>query len=103
LLERVGLAGSADRRVATFTRGMKSRLGLARAMLHRPRALFLDEPTAGLDPEGLRGMLDLIREQKRSGCAVFLATRDPSIAGEICDRVALIADGIVPARGRGSE
>jgi len=101
LLERVGLADSADRRVKTFSEGMMNRLGLARALLHRPRALFLDEPTAGLDPESAREMSDLIREQKESGRAIFLATRDRAVADGLCDRVALIANGIVMAPGRG--
>jgi fluoroquinolone transport system ATP-binding protein len=93
LLSRVGLADEADLRVSQFSKGMKVRLGFVRALLHRPELLFLDEPTAGLDPVNARIVKDLIREQREAGRTVFLTTHDMTVADELCDRVAFIVDG----------
>ncbi len=76
LLERLGLSEAADRRVGQYSKGMKMRLNLARSVLHRPRALFLDEPTSSLDPANARVVRDIIREQAEAGAAVFLTTHD---------------------------
>ena len=73
LLARMGLEGAANRAVATFSKGMTQRLGLAQAMLHDPELLILDEPTSGLDPEGRRLVLDIIRRKKRRGAPCFSA------------------------------
>jgi fluoroquinolone transport system ATP-binding protein len=93
LLERVGLQGDCGLRVSQFSKGMKNRLSVARALLHDPEILFMDEPTAGLDPLNSRRIKDLIREQKDARKTVFLTTHDMSLADELCDRVALIVDG----------
>ena len=93
LLEQVGLADDGDTPVAQYSKGMKNRLSVARALLNDPELLFLDEPTGGLDPVGGRGIKDLLREQKQHGKTVFLATHDMAVADQICDRVAFIVDG----------
>lgn len=92
-LERVGLAADADTRVGQFSKGMQVRLNLARALLHRPEVLFLDEPTAGLDPASARLVKDIVREQRAAGRTVFLTTHDMTVAEQLCDRVAFVVDG----------
>ncbi|MDE3000631.1 MAG: ABC transporter ATP-binding protein [Gemmatimonadota bacterium] len=93
LLEQVGLDEDGDRRVGEFSRGMRGRLNFARALLNRPELLFLDEPTAGLDPVGSLRIRDLILERREAGATVFLTTHDMAVADELCDRVAFIVDG----------
>ena len=93
LLEMVGLAGDGRRLVAEYSKGMKTRLGVARALLNDPRLIFLDEPTVGLDPGSGRGVRNLVRELKQAGRTVFLTTHDMTVADELCDRVAFIVDG----------
>ena len=96
LLERVDLADEADTRIGSFSKGMAMRLNFVRALLHRPRLLFLDEPTSGMDPVNARRIKTLIREQRAAGTTVFLTTHDMSVADELCDRVAFIVDGRIP-------
>ena len=72
---------------------LKNRLSVARALLHDPELLFLDEPTAGLDPVNALRIKDIIRQEKQAGKTIFLATHDMSAADELCDRVAFIVDG----------
>ncbi|MCZ6915581.1 MAG: ABC transporter ATP-binding protein [Gemmatimonadetes bacterium] len=93
LLEMVGLQGDGDLRVSQYSKGMKVRLGVARALLHRPELLFLDEPTAGLDPGSTRRIKELIKHQRDEGKTVFLTTHDMTVADELCDRVAFIVEG----------
>ena len=93
LLEMVGLAGDGRRLVSEYSKGMKTRLGVARALLNDPQLIFLDEPTAGLDPASGRGVRRLVRELKQAGRTVFLTTHDMTVADELCDRVAFIVDG----------
>jgi fluoroquinolone transport system ATP-binding protein len=93
LLELVGLRDDAGVPVGQFSKGMQARLNVARALLHRPELLFLDEPTAGLDPVNARNIRELIRVQKRAGRTVFLTTHNMAVADELCDRVAFIVDG----------
>ena len=93
LLELVGLGDDGDSPVSHFSKGMKNRLSVARALLHRPELLFLDEPTAGLDPASARGIKDLLKTQRSAGRTVFLTTHDMTVADELCDRVAFIVDG----------
>jgi fluoroquinolone transport system ATP-binding protein len=97
LLERVGLAEDAGRRVGEFSKGMRGRLTLARALLHRPELLFLDEPTAGLDPGTARRIRQVIREARDEGATIFLTTHDMVTANELCDRVAFLVDGRIAA------
>lgn len=93
VLEEVGLGDDAGRRVGEFSKGMRGRLNLARALLHAPEILFLDEPTAGLDPATSRRIRDLIRRRREGGATVFLTTHDMQTAGELCDRVAFLFGG----------
>jgi len=93
LLERVGLTDAADRRVSEYSKGMKMRLNLVRALLQDPPLLFLDEPTTGLDPSNARNVRDLIREYRDAGTTVFLTTHDMTVADDLCDRVAFMIDG----------
>lgn len=96
-LELVDLADVADQRAATFSKGMKMRLNLARALLHRPDVLFLDEPTAGLDPNHAAQVHEVVRRQAAAGRTVFLTTHDMLTVEELCDRVAFMLDGRVRA------
>ena len=93
LLDQVGLGEDADKRVSQFSKGMRGRLNVARAMLPKPDLLFLDEPTAGLDPVSSRQIRDLIRARRQAGTTVFLTTHDMVVADDLCDRVAFIVDG----------
>ena len=97
LLARVGLDGQADQRVDRFSKGMRSRLDLCRALVADPELLFLDEPTAALDPGYARQVRTLVRGFADRGGAVLLTTHDMHVAEAICDRVALIVDGRVVA------
>ena len=93
LLEQVGLEDDGEMLVSQYSKGMKNRLNVARSMLHNPEILFLDEPTAGLDPVNGRRIKDLIFEQKEQGRTIFLTTHDMTVADELCDRIAFIVDG----------
>jgi fluoroquinolone transport system ATP-binding protein len=97
LLRRVGLEADGDKRVGEFSKGMRGRLTLARALLHRPELLFLDEPTAGLDPLTARRIRHVIRETREAGATIFLTTHDMVTADELCDRVAFLVDGRIAA------
>ena len=97
LLDRVGLQQDADKRVGEFSKGMRGRLTLARALLHRPELLFLDEPTAGLDPLTARRIRQVIRDARSAGATIFLTTHDMVTADELCDRVAFLVDGRIAA------
>jgi fluoroquinolone transport system ATP-binding protein len=93
LLEQVALGEDAATPVGQYSKGMKNRLSVARALLHNPEMLFLDEPTSGLDPVNGRRIKDLIKAQREAGRTVFLTTHDMSVVDELCDRVAFIVDG----------
>ena len=93
LLDLVGLQESGDMLVSQYSKGMKTRLGVARALVNNPGLIFMDEPTAGLDPVNARRVKDVIRAQQNMGRTVFLTTHDMTVADELCDRVALIVDG----------
>jgi ABC-2 type transport system ATP-binding protein len=97
LLERVGLAQKADVKVETFSRGMRQRLHLARGLVAGARMLFLDEPTAGMDPIAAREIRDLIKEIQNEGTTILLATHDMAEAELLCDRVTLIDRGRILA------
>jgi len=100
ILERVGLSGAAERRVRTYSRGMRQRLGLAQAIVHRPKLLILDEPMSGLDPLGRRDVRLLIREIARDGATVFFSSHILSDVESLCDRVGVVAGGKLVAVGR---
>ena len=97
VLKWVGLNDDADKRVSDFSKGMKTRLNLARSLIHQPRILFLDEPTTGLDPVNARRVKDLILELRQQGTTIFVTTHDMMVADELCDRVAFIAGGKISA------
>ena len=88
-IEQMGLAGRGGDKVGTFSKGMKQRLALARVLLHEPRILFLDEPTAGLDPEAARNLRELIVSLKKEGRTILLSTHNLTEAEELCDRIAV--------------
>jgi ABC-type multidrug transport system ATPase subunit len=93
LLERVGLGTRGRDRVSGYSKGMRQRLTVARALLNRPDVLFLDEPTDGLDPVSARSIRALIREEAERGAAVLLTTHDMHEADQLSDRVAFIDEG----------
>lgn len=95
LLERVGLEEDGDLPVGQFSKGMKNRLNLARALLHDPEVLFLDEPTSGLDPVNARRVKDLIRAQQQAGKTIVLTTHNMVVADELCDQVAFLVGGTI--------
>lgn len=95
LLETVGLSSQEDLLVSQYSKGMKSRLSVARSLLHHPEVLFLDEPTAGLDPLNARRIKEIVRGQKEAGKTIFLTTHDMAVADELCDRVAFIVEGAI--------
>ena len=97
LLERVGLADRAGDRVGSYSKGMRQRLMVARALVHRPSALFLDEPTDGLDPVSSKAIRGIIREEAERGAAVLLTTHDMWEADELSHRVAFINEGRIYA------
>lgn len=97
LLERVGLGSRGRDRVSNFSKGMKQRLMVARALVNRPRILFLDEPTEGLDPVSSESLRNLILETRASGTTIFLTTHDMFEADRLSDRVAFINQGKIVA------
>ncbi len=98
LLDMVGLAGRGDEKIQGYSRGMKQRLHIARALLHDPELLFLDEPTIGLDPVGARQLRNLIRELKERGKTILLTTHYMFEADALCDIIAVIDQGKIVAQ-----
>ncbi|TKI12859.1 ABC transporter ATP-binding protein [Bacillus wiedmannii] len=92
ILEKVGLSGEEDSKVSTFSGGMKQRLGIAQALLHKPALIVMDEPVSALDPIGRREVLNLIEEIKKD-TTILLSTHILSDAEEICERFVMIKDG----------
>jgi ABC-2 type transport system ATP-binding protein len=99
LLDLVGLTTAADRKVAGFSTGMKQRLGLGAALLHRPSLIILDEPTNGLDPAGMREVRTLIRQLADDGITIFLSSHLLHEVEQVCDRIAVIRQGAIVAQG----
>jgi ABC-2 type transport system ATP-binding protein len=97
LLERVGLVGKGKVKVETFSKGMRQRLMVARALVNRPRILFLDEPTDGLDPVSAAAIRNIIKEEQARGVTVFLTTHDMVEADKLSNRVAFINKGQIVA------
>ena len=89
-LKLMGLWERREGRVGTFSKGMKQRLALARALLHEPKVLFLDEPTAGLDPEAAREVREMIKRLSLEGRTIFLSTHNLSEAEFLCHRIAIV-------------
>jgi len=97
LLKRIGLAGRENDRVETYSKGMKQRLMVARSIVNKPRILFLDEPTAGLDPTSSESIRNIILEERERGATVFLTTHDMMEADKLSDRVAFMNQGQIVA------
>ncbi|MGB9749352.1 MAG: ABC transporter ATP-binding protein [Caldisericia bacterium] len=97
LIEKVGLKGKENDLVKTFSKGMKQRLMVARALVNDPEILFLDEPTAGLDPVSSEEIRNIILEEKKKGKTIFLTTHDMYEADKLSDRVAFINYGKIVA------
>jgi ABC-2 type transport system ATP-binding protein len=100
LLELVGLSRARKRRLGTYSKGMLQRIGLAQALIHDPKLVVLDEPTAGVDPVGSRDIRDLILDLKRRGITVLLSSHLLAQAQEICDRIGILSDGLLVREGR---
>jgi len=94
-LALMGLEDRGDDRVASFSKGMKQRLALARALLHEPKVLFLDEPTAGLDPEVAREFRDLIEDLSGEGRTIFLSTHNLAEAEQLSRRIAVVRTQLI--------
>ncbi|MDH4143167.1 MAG: ATP-binding cassette domain-containing protein [Chloroflexota bacterium] len=103
LLEQFDLTDAADRTVKTYSGGMRRRLDLASALIGRPRLLFLDEPTTGLDPRSRLGMWDVIRSLVREGTTLLLTTQYLEEADELADTIAVVDHGRIIARGTADE
>jgi len=100
VLERVGLAGEATKRVAAYSRGMRQRLGIAEVLIKAPRVVFLDEPTVGLDPDGTQRMLEMIHTMSREqAITVFFSSHLLDQVQRISDRVGIMLDGALVAAG----
>jgi len=100
LLALLDLTGSGDQLIGGYSRGMRQKMALAAALLPRPQALFLDEPTVGLDPGSTRTLKDILRRlAQEEGAAVFLSTHTLDVAQEICDRVGIFHRGQLVALG----
>ncbi len=99
LLDLVGLTEAGDRRIGAYSKGMLQRIGLAQAMVHDPRLLILDEPTAGVDPAGSRQIRDLILQLKERGKTILLTSHLLEQVQEVCDRVGILAKGRLVREG----
>jgi ABC-2 type transport system ATP-binding protein len=103
LLERFDLVEAGERRVVTYSGGMRRRLDLAASLMRRPRVLFLDEPTTGLDPRSRRGLWSLVRSLVSDGVTVFLTTQYLDEADALADRIAVLDRGRIVAEGSAAE
>jgi ABC-2 type transport system ATP-binding protein len=103
LLDQLHLSEAADRRIATYSRGMLQRIGLAQALINDPDLLILDEPTGGMDPLGRMEIRKIIADLRTRGKTVFFSSHELSEVELVCDHVAIIANGRVAARGSVSE
>lgn len=99
LLALVGLTGARDQRLHGYSKGMLQRIGLAQALINDPRLVVLDEPTAGVDPAGSRDIRDLILDLKSRGVTVLLSSHLLGQVQEVCDRVGILANGVLVREG----
>src|SRR6266849_9856627 len=100
LLELVGLTNARDQRLSTYSKGMLQRIGLAQALVNEPKLVVLDEPTAGVDPAGSRDIRNLIVDLKRRGITVLLSSHLLAQVQVICDRIGILAKGVLVREGR---
>ncbi|MCX6060032.1 MAG: ABC transporter ATP-binding protein [Chloroflexi bacterium] len=103
VLDLVSLSNAAHKKVSNFSTGMKQRVGLAMALVHRPRFVILDEPTNGLDPAGMREIRQLLRSLVENGTSVLLSSHLLNEVQQVCDRIAVLNQGRVVAQGRVAE
>lgn len=103
LLEQFGLQGAADRKVGTYSGGMRRRLDIATSLIMQPKILFLDEPTTGLDPQSRRALWNEIRKLKDDGATVFLTTQYLEEADELADNIAILHRGVIEAIGTAAD
>jgi ABC-2 type transport system ATP-binding protein len=103
LLQELRLDVDSDAWLVEFSKGMRQRLALVRAMMHAPRVLLLDEPTSALDPESARVVRDLLRSMRDEGCTILVCTHNLSEAEELADRIAIIRRGRLIAEGTADE
>ena len=99
LLDRIGMTSWAKTRIDKYSKGMLQRLGIAQALMNDPEMVVLDEPTDGLDPVGRRDVRELLQDLKRDGTTVFLNSHLLSELEMVCDRVAILVDGLVARQG----
>ena len=100
MLQLVGLQEARDRRLGGYSKGMLQRIGLGQALIQEPKLVVLDEPTAGVDPAGSREIRNLILDLKRRGITVLLSSHLLAQVQEICDRVGILANGVLVREGR---
>ena len=103
MLALTGMKSAAERRVGGYSKGMLQRIGLAQAMIHDPRLLILDEPTAGVDPNGSRRIRDMILELKQRGITIVVTSHLLEQMQEVCDRVGIMSQGRMVKEGRVEE
>jgi ABC-2 type transport system ATP-binding protein len=103
VLGQIGLADKADKRIKTYSGGMKRRVNIAVGLLHKPRLLFMDEPTVGIDPQSRRAILDSVKDLNKQGMTVLYTTHYMEEAEELSDRVGIIDHGKLIALGTQSE
>jgi ABC-2 type transport system ATP-binding protein len=103
LLVLFGLVEAADRQVRTYSGGMRRRIDLACGLVHKPRLLFLDEPTTGVDPTSRAALWEELRRLQREGVSLFLTTHYLEEADRLCDRLAIVDRGVIVARGTPDE
>jgi len=103
LLSVVGLTERKNTCIATYSRGMKQRLGLARALVNNPRIIFLDEPTLGLDPQGQEDIHNLLKKLNQQGVTIFFSSHVLSEVADLCSIIAVINKGRLVAQGTMSE
>jgi ABC-2 type transport system ATP-binding protein len=99
LLKRFGLMDAADRRVSTYSGGMRRRLDIAMSLIGKPQVIFLDEPTTGLDPEARIEVWKTVKELAANGTTVFLTTQDLEEAEQLADQIAILHEGRIIAKG----
>lgn len=100
LLERVGITDAADKKVGTYSKGMKQRLGIADVLMKDPKVVILDEPTLGIDPEGMRALMELIRDLAvKDGRTVMISSHQLYQVQQVCDRVGIFVNGNLVACG----
>lgn len=100
LLDRVGMTDAADKKAGTYSKGMRQRLGLADILIKNPEVIIMDEPTLGIDPEGMRELLKLIRElSEKDGKTILISSHQLHQIQQVCDRVGIFVDGHLVIKG----